>query len=101
MLQDALQSLKLPRHFRALRKNHSDHFCFFGLQVRRSDFSVRSRMSNNPLFPLENTVADLNMDMIGRVKGVADTTDETPMTDKSGVFVITGNQSKELVAYCR
>ncbi len=53
---------------------------------------------NNPLFPLEKTVADLNIDMIGRVKGVADTTDETPMTGKNGVFVITGNQSKELLS---
>lgn len=53
---------------------------------------------NNPLFPLEKTVADLNIDMIGRVKGVADTTGETPMTGKNGVFVITGNQSKELLS---
>jgi hypothetical protein len=52
----------------------------------------------NPLFPLENTVADINMDMIGRVKGVADTTKDTPMSEKSGVFVITDNQSKELLA---
>lgn len=52
---------------------------------------------NSPLFPLENTVADLNMDMIGRVKGVADTTAETPMTGPSGVFVIADNQSKDLI----
>jgi hypothetical protein len=38
------------------------------------------------------------MDMIGRVKGAADTTSETPMTDASKVFVITDNQSKELLA---
>lgn len=53
---------------------------------------------NSPLVPLENTVVDLNMDMIGRVKGVADTTDENPMTGPNGVFVITANQSKELIA---
>jgi Zn-dependent M28 family amino/carboxypeptidase len=52
---------------------------------------------NNPLFPLDKTVADLNMDMIGRVKGVADTTDEHPMTGPNTVFVITDNQSKELI----
>lgn len=55
----------------------------------------------NPLFPLENTVADLNMDMIGRVRGAADTTESTPMTDRTGLFVITGNQSKELVDIAR
>ena len=53
---------------------------------------------NDPLVPLDKTVADLNMDMIGRVKGVADTTSETPMTGPTGVFVITDNQSKELIA---
>jgi len=51
---------------------------------------------NNPLFPIEKTVADLNMDMIGRVKGIADSTDSTPMTDSNSVFVITDSQSKEL-----
>lgn len=55
----------------------------------------------NPLFPLENTVANLNMDMIGRVRGAADTTENTPMTDETGLFVITGNQSKELVDIAR
>ena len=53
---------------------------------------------DNPLIPLENTVADLNMDMIGRVKGVADTTSETPMTGPESVFIITGDQSSELIS---
>ncbi len=51
---------------------------------------------DNPLFPLEKTVVDLNMDMIGRVKEAADSTSDTPMTGPNSVFVITGNQSKEL-----
>lgn len=53
---------------------------------------------NNPLVPLEKTVADLNIDMIGRVQGVADTTKDHPMTGPDKVFVITDNQSKELMA---
>lgn len=52
---------------------------------------------NNPLVPLDKTVADLNMDMIGRVKGVADTSDQNPMTGPKKVFVITDNQSKDLL----
>lgn len=51
---------------------------------------------NNPLFPLEKTIADLNMDMIGRTKEIADSTAETPMSGPNSVFVITDNQSKEL-----
>lgn len=53
---------------------------------------------NNPLIPLDKTVANLNMDMIGRVKGIADTTADNPMTDINEVFVITDYQSRELVA---
>jgi hypothetical protein len=51
----------------------------------------------NPLFPLNNTVADLNLDMIGRVKAIADSTEDTPMTGPENVFVISDNQSKELL----
>jgi Zn-dependent M28 family amino/carboxypeptidase len=52
---------------------------------------------NNPLVPIEKTICDLNMDMVGRDKGVADTTANTPMSGPKGVFVITGNQSRELM----
>jgi hypothetical protein len=52
---------------------------------------------SDPIFPLDKTVADLNLDMIGRVKGVADTSKENPMTAQDAVFVITDYQSKELV----
>lgn len=52
----------------------------------------------NPLFPLDKTIANLNMDMIGRTKQEADTTKDTPMTGPNNVFVITGNQSSELKA---
>jgi hypothetical protein len=53
---------------------------------------------NNPLFPLKATVADLNMDMIGRVKEEADSTEQTPMTGPDRVFVITCGQSSDLTA---
>lgn len=53
---------------------------------------------NNPLVPLEKTVVDLNMDMIGRTKGPADTVKTKPVADLNKVFVITGYQSKELIS---
>jgi len=60
-------------------------------------FGSRSYV-DNPLFPLDKTVADLNMDMIGRVKSDADTSKNHPMTGPNSVFVITDNQSKELIS---
>jgi hypothetical protein len=53
---------------------------------------------DRPLFPIEKTVVDLNMDMIGRVKGIADSTIDNPMTGPKTIFVISDNQSKELLA---
>jgi Zn-dependent M28 family amino/carboxypeptidase len=38
------------------------------------------------------------MDMIGRVKEVADSTEATPMTGPNNLFVITDSQSKELLS---
>jgi hypothetical protein len=52
----------------------------------------------HPLFPLDKTVVDLNMDMIGRVKEAADSTKDTPMTGPNSVYVITDSQSKDLRA---
>jgi len=52
---------------------------------------------DDPLVPLANTVADINIDMIGRIKGVADSTSETPMTGPDQVFIISGNQSSSLM----
>lgn len=51
-----------------------------------------------PLFPIGKTVVDLNMDMIGRVKGIADSTEDNPMTGPNSIFIITDNQSKDLLA---
>jgi hypothetical protein len=50
------------------------------------------------LVPLEKTVVDLNIDMIGRIKGPADTVKSKPVADMNKVFVITCYQSKELLA---
>jgi len=52
--------------------------------------------TRNPLFPLENTVVNLNADMIGRVQGIADTTIYNPMSGQNSVFLITGKQSSDL-----
>ena len=53
--------------------------------------------AEHPLFPLEKTVVNLNADMIGRIKGVADTADDNHMSGPSTVFTITCNQSRDLL----
>ena len=53
--------------------------------------------SENPLISLDNTVVNLNMDMIGRVKSEADTGASIHMTTRESLFVIGGHQSSELM----
>ncbi len=53
---------------------------------------------NDPIFPLGNTVADLNLDMIGRVRGIADSTSETPVSGESVAFIISDDQSSDLMS---
>jgi hypothetical protein len=89
--------LEIAQAFQSLEKKPPRSVLFLWVTGEEIGLFGSQSYVENPLFPLENTVADLNMDMIGRVRGSADTTDNTPMTDKTGLFVITGNQSKELV----
>ncbi|MDX9947296.1 MAG: M28 family peptidase [Bacteroidales bacterium] len=89
--------LEIAQAFQSLEKKPLRSLLFLWVTGEEIGLFGSQSYVNNPLFPLENTVADLNMDMIGRVKGVADTTGDTPMTGKNGLFVITGNQSRELV----
>ncbi len=56
---------------------------------------------NNPVQPLEQTVANINLDMIGRTKTPADTGKtlmfDTDVKDEDGLFVISGKQSSVLL----
>lgn len=90
--------LEIAQAFQSLDKKPLRSLLFLWVTGEEIGLFGSQSYVNNPVFPLENTVADLNLDMIGRVKGIADTTSETPMSGKSGVYVITDNQSKELIA---
>jgi hypothetical protein len=90
--------LSMAEAFQSLDKKPLRSILFLWVSGEEIGLYGSSSYVNNPLVPLEKTVADLNMDMIGRIKGVADTTSETPMTGPNNVFVITCNQSKELIS---
>ena len=93
--------LEIAQAFQSLDKKPLRSLLFLWVTGEEIGLFGSQSYVENPLFPLENTVANLNMDMIGRVRGAADTTENTPMTDETGLFVITGNQSKELVDIAR
>lgn len=90
--------LSMAEAFQSLKKKPLRSVLFLWVSGEEIGLFGSKSYVDNPLFPLVKTVADLNMDMIGRDKEAADSTSETPMTGPNGVFVITDNQSKDLRA---
>lgn len=88
--------LSMAEAFQSLEKKPLRSILFLWVSGEEIGLFGSKSYVDNPLFPLEKTVADLNMDMIGRVKGIADSTKENPMSGTNTVFVITDNQSKDL-----
>jgi hypothetical protein len=88
--------LSMAKAFQSLGKKPLRSILFLWVSGEEIGLYGSKSYVENPLFPLEKTIADLNMDMIGRVKGVADSTKENPMSGPNTVFVITDSQSKDL-----
>jgi len=88
--------LSIAEAFQSLEKKPLRSMLFLWVSGEEIGLFGSKYYSNNPLVPMDKTVADLNVDMIGRVKGKADTSDQNPMSGPKEVFVITDNQSKEL-----
>ena len=90
--------LAIAKSFRNLPKKPLRSILFLWVSGEEIGLYGSQSYVNNPLVPLENTVCDLNIDMIGRVKGPADTLKSKPVVDPDRVFVITGYQSKDLIS---
>lgn len=89
--------LSIAEAFSSLEKKPLRSLLFLWVSGEEIGLYGSQSYTNSPLVPLEKTVVNLNMDMVGRVKGVADSSASNPMTGPDRVFVITGNQSKDLV----
>ena len=88
--------LEMAQAFQSLKTKPRRTILFLWVSGEEIGLYGSAAYVNSPLFPLENTVVNLNMDMIGRTKGVADTTLHNPMSEQNTVFLITGNQSSDL-----
>lgn len=88
--------LSTAEAFQGLKKKPLRSILFLWVSGEEIGLFGSESYVNAPLFPLEKTVADLNMDMIGRVRSEADSTKETPMTGEKSIFVITDSQSRDL-----
>jgi hypothetical protein len=90
--------LSIAKAFRNLPKKPLRSILFLWVSGEEIGLYGSQSYVSSPLVPLEKTVVDLNIDMIGRIKGPADTVKSKPVADMNKVFVITCYQSKELLA---
>ncbi len=90
--------LSMAKAFQSLEKKPARSLLFLWVSGEEVGLFGSQTYVNNPLVPLDKTVADLNMDMIGRIKNPADSVSETPVSGPTGAFVISDNQSKDLMA---
>ncbi len=90
--------LSIAKAFQSLPKKPLRSILFLWVSGEEIGLYGSQSYIDNPLVPLEKTVVNLNIDMIGRTKGVADTLKEKPVAGINEVFVITGYQSKELIS---
>jgi Zn-dependent M28 family amino/carboxypeptidase len=88
--------LSIAKAFQGLETKPLRSILFLWLSGEEIGLFGSEAYIRKPLFPLEKTIADLNIDMIGRDKELVDSTSDSPMTGPNSVFVITDNQSKEL-----
>jgi Zn-dependent M28 family amino/carboxypeptidase len=90
--------LELAEAFQSLPKKPLRSVMFLWVSGEEVGLFGSESYVNNPVFPLDKTVADLNIDMIGRIRSEADTLKDRPVSGPNEVFVITDDQSKELIA---
>jgi hypothetical protein len=90
--------LEMAEAFQSLPKKPLRSIMFLWVSGEEVGLFGSESYVNNPLIPLDKTVADLNMDMIGRVRNEADTLKDRPVSGPNEVFVITDDQSKELIS---
>ena len=93
--------LSIAKAFQSLEKKPLRSILFLWVSGEEIGLFGSEFYVENPLFPLEKTLVDLNLDMVGREKMAADSTSETPMTGPTSVFVITDNQSNELAVIAK
>jgi hypothetical protein len=95
--------LNVAAAFSALEQKPPRSIIFFWTTGEEEGLHGSSYYAENPLFPLENTIADINFDMIGRSRRETDTgaslTGEYDITGKDTIKVISGADCHKLIAF--
>lgn len=88
--------LALAKAFSSLPKKPLRSVMFLWVSGEEIGLFGSESYANNPLFPIDKTIADINLDMIGRTKRVADTLEANPMSGPNSIFVISEDPDSDL-----
>ncbi|MDO8952163.1 MAG: M20/M25/M40 family metallo-hydrolase, partial [Draconibacterium sp.] len=92
--------LEIAEAFTKMKKHPKRSIVFAWVTAEEKGLFGSDFYSQHPIFPLEKTIADINLDMIGRSaekEPEKDVSIEKGLCGPNGVYIISGGQSSELI----
>ena len=93
--------LEIAEAFAQMKKAPKRSIVFAWVTAEEKGLFGSEFYTKNPVFPLERTVANINLDMVGRsakVEPEAGASMEESLMGPNGIYIISGGQSSELTA---
>ncbi len=92
--------LEIAEAFQSMKKKPRRSIVFAWVTAEEKGLLGSDYYSQHPVFPLDKTLVDINMDMVGRSAETEvdpDNDSEDQLAGPNGLFVVTGKQSSELI----
>ncbi|WP_340111337.1 M20/M25/M40 family metallo-hydrolase [Maribellus mangrovi] len=92
--------LEIAEAFQSLKKKPKRSIVFAWVTGEEKGLLGSDYYSQYPVFPMENTLADINMDMVGRSaekEPDAEAEVEKSLAGPDGIYIVSGKQSSELM----
>lgn len=90
--------LEIAQAFQSMKSKPKRSIVFAWVTAEEKGLFGSDYYSQHPVYPLEKTLVDINLDMVGRSAETdppADAADEKQLAGPNGLYVITGKQSTE------
>ncbi len=91
--------LEIAEAFTKMKKKPKRSIVFAWVTAEEKGLIGSDYYSQHPMFPLEKTLADINLDMVGRSaekEPAKDAAMEKRLAGPNGIYIVSGNQSSEL-----
>ena len=92
--------LEIAEAFQLMKKKPKRSIVFAWVTGEEKGLLGSNYYSQNPVFSMENTLADINLDMVGRsaeVEPAPEAAVEKSLAGPNGLYIVSGKQSSELM----